>query len=341
MDHLTRLQVIMRDFWRFLTKGFLSVLGLSLGVIFSVITIMAVVVSISKMGDANLISLPDASGEVKELGKKAPIIAVLEMRDVIASSRNSAKNVQDFLLALDQEPFKNRVKALVIDMDCPGGEVFEIARIYSTLQFWKQRTGFPVYVFVNGLCASGGYYVSCASDKIYSSTGSLIGSIGVRSGPYFNVKEGLKRYGVESMLLSAGQDKAPLNPYTPWTEEERLYWQDLLDFLYRDFVNIVTQNRPSVSSQRLVEVLGARIFSPERALQEGLIDVNNATKAQVLQELAEACGIAEDYRVVGSEENGLLKRMMLSVSQSPLVTGKMQHEFLPSSSDRPTVLYLH
>ncbi|EPP28017.1 clp protease family protein, partial [Chlamydia psittaci 84-8471/1] len=210
--------------------------------------------------------MPDAKGEVKDIGKDAPIIAVLEMKDVIASSKHTAKIIQDAITTLDSAPYKDRVKGIIIDMDCPGGEVFEISRVYSIIQFWKQRTQCPVYVFVNGLCASGGYYVACAADKIYSTSSSLIGSVGVLSGPYFNVKEGLSRYGVQSDLLIAGKDKAPMNPYTEWTAKDREIRQEIIDYLYGQFVDVVVTNRPRLTKDKLVSVLGARLYSPEKAL---------------------------------------------------------------------------
>ncbi|WP_348663672.1 S49 family peptidase [Chlamydia vaughanii] len=329
----------MKTFWHFLSKGFLSILGLSLGVVLAFFVTLMLVVSTSGMNDSQFVNMADAKGEVKDLGKDAPIIAILEMKDVISSSKHTAKVIQDAITALDAAPYKDRVKGIIIDMDCPGGEVFEIARIYSTFQFWKQRTNCPIYVFVNGLCASGGYYVACAADKIYSTSASMIGSVGVLSGPYFNVKEGLNRYGVESDLLTAGKDKAPMNPYTPWTAKDREVRQEIINYLYDQFVDIVVDNRPMLTKEKLVNVLGARLYSPIRALEEGYIDVINVTKQQVLQDLAVACQIENNYRVIGLGSDGWLKKVMSSMANSPVFTGKIQHEVLPSLDNNVNTLY--
>ncbi|CAG9046331.1 hypothetical protein NVRI1_00688 [Chlamydia abortus] len=329
----------MKTFWHFVSKGFLSILGLSLGVVLAFFVTVMLVVSISGMHDSQFVNMPDAKGEVKDVGKDAPIIAVLEMKDVIASSKHTAKIIQEAITTLDSPPYKDRVKGIIIDMDCPGGEVFEISRVYSTIQFWKQRTRCPVYVFVNGLCASGGYYVACAADKIYSTSSSLIGSIGVLSGPYFNVKEGLSRYGVQSDLLIAGKDKAPMNPYTEWTAKDREIRQEIIDYLYGQFVDVVVTNRPLLTKDKLVSVLGARLYSPEKALEEGYIDVANVTKQQVLQDLVADCKIEDNYRVIGLGSDGWLKRVMSSITNSPVITGKIQHELLPSLDNSISTFY--
>ncbi|AAP04879.1 S49 family peptidase [Chlamydia caviae] len=328
----------MKTFWHFLSKGFLSILGLSFGVVLAFSIILGFV-ALSSGGGIQFVNMPNAKGEIKDLGKEAPIIAVLEMKDVIASSRHTEKVIQEAIIALDSAPYKGRVKGLIIDMDCPGGEVFEIARVYSTIKFWKQCTKCPVYVFVNGLCASGGYYVACAADKIYSTSSSLIGSVGVLSGPYFNVKEGLSRHGVQSDLLISGKDKAPMNPYTEWTAKDREIRQEIIDYLYGQFVDIVVTNRPLLTKEKLVGVLGARLYSPEKALETGYIDVVNATKQQVLEDLVAACDIENNYRVIGLGSDGWLKKFMSSAANSPLITGKIQHELLPNLDNSTSTFY--
>ncbi|EYE60494.1 clp protease family protein [Bacteroides fragilis str. S6L5] len=333
----------MKTFWRFLSRGFLSILGLSVGVALSFFVIVMLVASAcGGMNDEQFVSMPDATGEIKDLGKEAPVIAVIEMKDIISSSKGTAKGIQDALNTLrNSNTYKNRVKGIIIDMDCPGGEVFEISRIYAAFQFWKEQTKCPIYVFVNGLCASGGYFVSCAADKIYSSSCSLIGSVGVLSGPYFNVKEGLHRYGVESDLLTAGKDKAPMNPYTPWTHQDREVRQEIIDYLYDQFVDIVAANRPLITKEKLVNVLGARLYSPAQALTVGFIDVMNVTKQQVLQDIAVACQIENDYRVIGLGAHGWWKKMMSSVTNSPLVTGEMQHQILSNINNNTTEMFYY
>lgn len=313
----------MRTLWRFLFKGFLSVFGLSLGVVLAVITVGMFLTTILSSNTSQLVSFPDAQGEIRDLGKTAPIIFNLELREPIASSRQTAKMIQQALLGLEEAPFKGRVQGIIIDMDCPGGEVFEIDRVYSLLKTWKERTQLPIYVFVNGLCASGGYYIACAADKIYSTSNSLIGSIGVLSGPFFNVKEGLNEYGVETDLLVAGTDKAPMNPFNPWNEEQKESRQAILNFLYEQFVDIVVENRSKISKEKLVDVLGARLFPPLVALSEDLIDVANATRRKVFDDLAREQGIDHNYRVVGFSQDGLLRKIKMSIANSPVLTGKV------------------
>ncbi|AGW37636.1 S49 family peptidase [Chlamydia pecorum] len=313
----------MKILWRCFSKAFFSIIGLSLGVVLAFMLLLGLVASVANFSPTSFVNLPDAQGVVRELGKTAPIIVVLDIKDSITSAKSSAKSLEEALLALEKEPFKDRVKGVILDMNCPGGEVFEVSRIYATLNFWKQKSSLPLYVFVNGLCASGGYYIACTADKIYTSPASLIGSVGVLSGPYFNVKEGLNRHGIESDVLTAGEEKAPLNPYTPWTAQARKERQGVIDFLYGQFVDVVASHRPLLTKDKLERTLGARIFPPQQALEEGFVDVINVTKQHVLQELVTACGIEESYRVVGIEGGGLWKKIATAAASSPLITGKL------------------
>lgn len=327
--------VFMKNFFRFLLKGFLSTCGLSVGVVGALSVIFIVFSLFLGSGDnALFVNLPNAQGEVQELGKTAPILAVIEINDALMSSNGAAKRLQSALQRLNEAPYKGRVKGLLIKMDCPGGEIFEVDRMSATLAFWKKQLEIPVHVFVSGLCASGGYHVACVADRIGTTSSALIGSIGVRSGPYFNVKEGLQRHGVETAILTAGQDKAPLNPFSPWTEEEYAERQAIVDAFYEQFVDHVVKNRPQLSKDRVTQVLGARVFIAKQALEEGLVDAVNLTQEQALEDLAEVCGAKETYRVIGLSSGHFLKRFSCCLSNSPLVTGKFQWTVLPDQQQK-------
>lgn len=325
----------MKNFFRFLLKGFLSVCGLFLGVIGAAGFIFVLSASVLGAGDGVLfVNFPNAQGVVQELGKTAPIIAVIDINDAIMASGGAAKRLQSALQPLNEAPYKGRVKGILVKIDCPGGEVFEIDRMCATLSFWKKQWGIPVHVFVSGLCASGGYYVACIADKIGTTSSSLIGSIGVRSGPYFSVREGLQRHGVETAILTAGDDKAPLNPFSSWTEEEYAERQGIVDAFYEQFVDHVVKYRSKLSKEKLTKVLGARVFIAKQALEEGLVDAINQTQEQALEELAEACGIKDNYRVIGLGSGHFLKRFSSYLSNSPLVTGKLQVTALPDQQQK-------
>lgn len=315
--------MIMKALLRCISKGFFTILGLSLGVVLAVVTLCGMVGALLNIGASPLVSFPDAQGEIQSLGKTAPIIFNLEIKDMIASTRQTSRLVQQALLQLEEAPFKGRVQGILIDMDCPGGEVNEIVRVYDILNEWKQRTGLPIYVFVSGCCASGGYYISCVADRIYATPSALIGSVGVLAGPLFNVKEGLKRYGVEAEILTAGKDKAPMNPFSTWTAKEREYRQSLLDAVYDQFVDLVVASRPKVTKERLVNVLGARVFFPKVALQEGLIDVADSSRQEALEALVKERKLAT-YRVVGCNQDGFLRKVKMCVENSPLLTGQVR-----------------
>ena len=325
----------MKNFFRFLLKGFLSACGLFAGVVGTAGFIVILFSLVLGGGDSVFwTNLPNSQGVVQELGKTAPIIAVIEISDAIVASSGSAKRLQSALQSLSEVPYKERVKGLLIKMDCPGGEVCEIDRMYATLAFWKQRLGIPIHVFVSGFCASGGYYVACVADKIGTTANALVGSIGVRSGPYFNVKEGLQRQGVETAIITAGEDKAPLNPFSRWTEEEYAERQAIVDAFYELFIDHVVQHRSNLTKERLIQVLGARVYIAKQALEEGLVDAINQTQERALEELAEICGVKEDYRVIGLSSGHFFKRFSSCLSNSPLVTGKVQFAISPEQAQK-------
>src|SRR5690606_22323692 len=104
-----------------------------------------------------------------------------------AKSGIDTKMAQNILLDSRTGDFKNeRGKGILLHMNTPGGTVVDSDNIYRMLKTYKERYKVPVFAFVDGLCASGGMYISCAADKVYAGPASIIGSVGVIIGPFFN-----------------------------------------------------------------------------------------------------------------------------------------------------------
>lgn len=293
----------MKTFLRFVFKSFASIVGISLGVMFAMLFLATLVLS---LGSGSMDyrkpafeSVANAEGEYRDLGKDAPIIAIIDCQDVISPNKGSAASLSNCLETMvKNSQLRKRVKGVIVHMNCPGGSVFEVFKMYSALRTWKARTHCPVYVFVDGMCASGGYYISCAADRIYTTPVSLVGSIGVLSGPYFNVKECLNRYGIQTDLLTMGENKAPLNPYTPWTDAAKKEYQHILAATYDQFVSVVISSRPAINRDVLVQEIGASVLPAKEALEVGLIDHTDATRDDVIRDMATACGIGDEYRVI-------------------------------------------
>ncbi len=311
--------------------SFVSVFGAFLGL---VVAIMAIVLVLCLSGDDNLGSSfkvrPDAEGNRKELGKETPVILEISVKGVIGSGELTGEKIETILLKSREEGLKkDRVKAILLVIDSPGGGVNDSNIIYRELLEYKQRYKTPIYAYVDGLAASGGYYIACASDKIYASEVSVIGSIGVLSWPpYFNVVDLMNKIGVSALTVIAGKDKDQLNPTRPWKSGEEKNSQMLVDTFYDQFVALVAKHRPKLSVEKLKEDLGAHVYPAQIALQEGYIDFTDATRRGVLKELAVAAGIGpeEKYQVVEIETKGWLKKMF--EEDSALWSGKIKHELV-------------
>ncbi len=281
--------------------------------------------------------LPDANGIRKKLSSSKPILLQITIDGKIGKNKLTGKNIEQILLDSREDAFKkDRVKGILLVINSPGGGVNDSDIIYRHLKEYKARYNVPIYTFVNGLCASGGYYVACASDKIYASDVSLIGSVGVLAWPPFvNITDALEKIGVSSMTLFAGKGKEEMNPFRPWKEGEQKHYQTLIDYYYKRFVAIVTADRP-VDTEQLEEKLGAEVYPAPIAQEFGLIDISGATRAQVLTALAIEAGIDGKYQDVGFEARTWWKKMLKEESRSPLITGKIKHELaLPIQEGNP------
>lgn len=279
--------------------------------------------------------LPDANGHRKKLSGSKPIILQITFDGEIGEDKLTGKKIQEHLLTSREEAFSpDRVKGILLVMNTPGGGVNDSDIIYRHLKAYKERYGVPIYTYVNGLCASGGYYIACASDKIFASDVSLIGSIGVVGWPpFFNYSGVLDKIGVSSVTLLAGKGKDELNPFRPWKEGEQERYQSLITHFYQQFLSVVSENRP-IDRHVLEEKLGAGVYPADEAQKLGLIDHNGTSRNEALTALADEAGIDGEYQVVGFETESWWKKMLKEAPTSPLITGKIKHELtLPTAQE--------
>jgi protease IV len=287
--------------------------------------------------------LPDANGSRKKLDKDAPVILQIEIDNIIGIDEVKAEKIEEILLMSVEKELKGRVKGILLRMNTPGGSVFESYGIYSLLKEYQKRYKVPIHTFVEGLCASGGYYIACASDHIASTPVSLIGSIGVLSGPYINVAEGAKKIGVEGLVLSGGKHKADLNPFQKWEKESIEERQKNINFFYDQFMDVVLEARAELTREKLVQELGASVFPPKVAYKEHLIDEPSATRDEALNYLVHKAGIDEktEYQVISLSKEPWWKKAFETSLKSPLLTGKVKHEMLTDSQPEQAIQYLY
>src|SRR5216117_4585188 len=199
-------------------------------------------------------------------------IAVITMRGLISSSLPctvSDSMVDDMRAALQQARDDSRVKAIVLEIDSPGGEVTASDEIYSAVV--KTRARKPVVVYMDSLAASGGYYVSCGGKFLMANETTITGSIGVII-QTLNYEQLFNKVGLASVIFKSGKFKDMLNGARPITPEEREYIQSFIMKTYDKFLGIVAKERNLSANLLRNTIADGRILSGRDALQNKLID---------------------------------------------------------------------
>jgi protease IV len=270
--------------------------------------------------------LTDATGSRLKLSSSHPVLLQITLDGEIGKDKLTGKQIEEVLLDSCADALAGRVKGILLVINSPGGGVTDSDRIYHLIKNYKEDYRVPVYVFVDGLCASGGYYIACAADKIYSSNVSMIGSIGVLAWPPFvNLVDACEKIGVNALTISAGEGKDEMNPFRAWKPDEQKRYQKLIDYYYNDFVEIVAHAR-SLSKETVVKEFGAKVFPAPEAVALGLINQSGASRKEVLTDLAKAASITGQYQVVGFESETWWKKLLHEENVSPLISGTLKHE---------------
>ena len=199
-------------------------------------------------------------------------IAVITMRGLISSSipgNVSDSMVDDLRAALQQARDDSRVKAIVLEIDSPGGEVTASDEIYNAVV--KTRATKPVVVYMESLAASGGYYVSCGGRFLMANETTITGSIGVII-QTLNYEQLFNKIGLASVVFKSGKFKDMLNGARPITPEERELVQSFIMGTYDKFLGIVAKERNLPADLLRNSIADGRILSGKEALQNKLID---------------------------------------------------------------------
>ena len=199
-------------------------------------------------------------------------VAVITMRGLISSSLPGTVTdsmVDDMRAALQQARDDNHVKAIVLEVDSPGGEVTASDAIYSALI--KTRARKPVVVYMDSLAASGGYYVSCGGKYLMASDTTITGSIGVII-QTLNYEQLFNKVGLASVIFKSGKFKDMLNGARPITPEERELVQSFIMKTYDKFLGIVAKERNLPADLLRNTIADGRILSGKDAFDNKLID---------------------------------------------------------------------
>lgn len=167
-----------------------------------------------------------------------------------------------------------KVKGVLLVVNSPGGFVADSHQIYHRLKELRETTNKPIYVAMDSLAASGGYYVAMGAGpegKIFAEPTTWTGSIGVII-PHYDVTELSEKIGLKSTPLTTGQFKDTLSPFKKMTEEETAVWKNLMTQAYEQFIDVIADGRGKLKREQIREYADGRIFTAKDAKQFGLID---------------------------------------------------------------------
>jgi protease-4 len=195
--------------------------------------------------------------------------ALVELRGVIsAESPASADNVTSGL----QAAFKDtNTQGVVLRINSPGGSPVQAGYINDEIK--RLRTlhpNIPLYVVVEDICASGGYYVAAAADQIYVDKASIIGSIGVVIDG-FGFTGVMEKLGIERRAITAGENKRFLDPFAPLTAAHREYAEKMLAEIHQQFITVVRNGRGKRLKES-PEIFSGLIWTGEKSIELGLAD---------------------------------------------------------------------
>lgn len=245
------------------------------------------------------------SENVLREGLSSERIAVIEVSGTIIQGQTSYFDTtlydhQKLLGDFDKIKEDTTVKAIVIRVDSPGGGVYESAQLREKIKEVKEEREIPVYVVMESMAASGGYYISADADKIYASKETITGSIGVIMSN-LNLSGLMEKYGVTDMTIKSGEMKDVGSSTRPTTEKDLKVLQDLVDSMYERFVDVIVEGR-TMDRETVYQLADGRIYDGEQALKVGLIDAIGYYD-EALLDLEEAYDLknAQVFSYAGSE----------------------------------------
>ena len=285
------------------------------------LSLAAAFVVISK-GDAIRKTQPKDMDLAKLAGlsqSKKNAVAVVEIYGAIsqgASSRSWDRGSQQIAKRIRDLADKKEVKAIVLDINTPGGSVGAVQEIYSAIKRAKAETKKPFIARFGEVSASGGYYVAAACDKIIAQPGTITGSIGV----IFSVGnfQGLmSKVGFKSEVIKSGKFKDIGSPTREMTPEERKLLQAMIDDSYEQFVAAVSEGR-KMPVDDVKKLADGRIYTGRQGKENGLVDQIGDLQ-DALDAAGEMGGIGKTPRVL--KESDPFEQIMSLMDSKLQLTG--------------------
>lgn len=237
--------------------------------------------------------------------------ALVNLKGVISPDGDtSAENV----IAALQDAFKDEKTAgVILRVNSPGGSPVQSGIIYDEIRRLRGKyPEKPLHVVVEDVCASGGYFVAAAADKIFVNRASVVGSIGVLMDG-FGFTGTMDKLGVERRLLTAGENKGFLDPFSPQEPRHREHAQLLLNDIHKQFIEVVRRGRGD-RLKETPEMFSGLMWTGQRSVEMGLAD-GFGTVESVAREVIKVEPLV-DYTVKSSIADRLARRFGAGASES-------------------------
>ncbi|WP_193092788.1 S49 family peptidase [Halomonas colorata] len=254
-------------------------------------------------------------------------IAVVDVNSPIQASNGVSANqiISGIRRALDNDA----TKALVLNINSPGGSPTESQRVYHALKDFRDRHDVPIVSYIRDMGASGAYYIAAGTDTIYASPSSIVGSIGVISAS-FGFTDAMENLGVERRVYTSGDNKAMLDPFLPEDPQTTERFSAMLGDVHQQFIDDVKEGRHALADTPYDDIVfSGAVWSGIEAVDVGLVD-----ETLMLEELFDRLLPSDDgypsvrnYSVRGNALEQFLRRM----------PGVMASVFSPATQDQHSI----
>lgn len=267
--------------------------------------------------DENLYSLIDNSlvlgkKSVVKQGNSSETIQVIKIKGEIGENMTLEDDPYSVINQIKKAKENTNVKAILLEVDSPGGGVYESSEIYNSLLESKK----DIYVSMQRMATSGGYYISAPAKKIYANTETITGSIGVIMSS-LSAQKFLNDNGIKNQIIRSGNQKAVGGLTEDMPQDTIDIYKEINKETYNRFVDIVAKGR-NMDKEKVLSLADGRIYSASQALENGLID-NIGTKKDLIEEIKKESNLTNptiiEYKKIDPKKN-ILSSFVKSLSQS-------------------------
>ncbi|PID46539.1 MAG: S49 family peptidase [Proteobacteria bacterium] len=241
--------------------------GIFFKIVFFLLPVCFLLIMGGMLGSMTQLSNPKLSALAE--GKK--YAAMVSISGIILEGESASSN--NLIKSLQEAFADENAEGVILRCNSPGGSPVQSNHVFMEIMRLREKyPEKPIYAVAEDVCASGGYYIVAAAQDIYADQSSIVGSIGVRMDS-FGFVESMKKLGIESRQITAGKNKALLDPFKPQKPEDVAYLEKLLENTHQHFINSVKQGRGDrIDPQKTPELFTGLFWSGDQAKKIGLVD---------------------------------------------------------------------